>query len=612
MCETGEFALSRPVLSQTNRGEALRRRGSNQVGKTKLRLFAKALGTAAVVVAIAVAVTTDSPLLTPAGATGVDRRRKAAFCQAVPGSCTIFAVSHGDQVLFGNNEDWVDPNTYIWLIPSDGKSYSTVCLGFDDRIPQGGINERGLAFDFNALPEAPLNPHPELPSPEGNIVTALISRCASVEQAIELAKSYNWGSSIRWQLLLADATGDAAVMSAGPDGELAFTRKPPGDGYLVSTNFNRANPSNGSYPCWRYNRASAMLAHIETGDADLLDYLVSVLDAVHQEGSTVFTVNTVYSNVFDLRNGTIHLYQWHNFDEVVTLNVAEEVARGKWSSRIRDLFTARTVGESAAEYTRHQGGVWVDVARAWLPLTAVSIIVLLFDLVRGAQPPIGTQLAWVLIAATFGPLGLLGYVLSYRQWRSTQPQPATVNWRRALGATLFCVSGYALAWLVIALFIILALPHAEPTVVVPLLYLASMLIGLLVFRGPAVATRQNSSYAAAIRRAAATEVISTNLAFAGMLPTAMALQDSWFANGIRINNPMFWLLVSLAAIAATVCVYPLHLWMARRGFGGLPGWLPTRGEDGSPLPSVSGVWPVLLLSVALVAVSLAGTIILLS
>jgi hypothetical protein len=36
--------------------------------------------------------------------------------------------------------------------------------------------------------------------------------------AIKTATGYNWGSSVSWQVLLADATGDGVVIRAGPDG----------------------------------------------------------------------------------------------------------------------------------------------------------------------------------------------------------------------------------------------------------------------------------------------------------------------------------------------------------------------------------------------------------
>jgi hypothetical protein len=178
--------------------------------------------------------------------------------------------------------------------------------------------------------------------------------CATVEEAITVAREYNWGSSLRWQVLLADAYGDAAVMSAGPDGEITFTRKPERDGYLASTNFNRANTDNhfdGSYPCWRYEKATGMLERIEREEDLTVDYFKSILDSVHVEGAVG---NTLYSNVFDLRKGLIYLYYWHQFDEVVVLDVSEELAKGTQPTRLRELFSAETVERAADEFARYQ------------------------------------------------------------------------------------------------------------------------------------------------------------------------------------------------------------------------------------------------------------------
>ena len=155
-------------------------------------------------------------------------------------------------------------------------------------------------------------------------------------------------------MLLADATGDAVVFSAGPDGELAFTRKPEGDGFLVSTNFNRANPKNtykGSYPCWRYNKATEMLEKIENEGDLTVDYFRSILDAAHVESATG---NTLYSNVFDQKNGVIYLYYWHQFEEVVTLRVAEEIAKKPQPTRLKDLFSQETVKRAEDEFHNYR------------------------------------------------------------------------------------------------------------------------------------------------------------------------------------------------------------------------------------------------------------------
>jgi len=237
----------------------------------------------------------------------------------VPGSCTIFSASVGDKVLFGNNEDFYKPLTYLWTNPATDDNYGCLYLGFEDYSHQGGINEKGLCFDANALPRSKINPHSELPlSPSYEppyedytiwIPVLILRKAATVEEAIEIAKKFqrtNWypkSGSISYQLNFADAKGDAVVISVDENGELAFTGKKDGEDYLISTNFNKANPENAlEYPCRRYDKAKAMLDEIDNEDDLSVDLFRSILDAVHEEG--IFNT-TLYSNIFDLKNGVV-------------------------------------------------------------------------------------------------------------------------------------------------------------------------------------------------------------------------------------------------------------------------------------------------------------------
>jgi hypothetical protein len=286
-----------------------------------------------------------------------------AYTSNISNACTIFTVSHGDVVLFGNNEDYTNPKTHYWVIPSEEGKFGGVYFGFDDFIPQGGVNEKGLSYDINALPRAPLNLHPELPKPDDWIVRVIMKKCSTVKEAIQMAKRYNWGDSLKWQIHLADAGGDAVVISAGSDGELAFSRKPTGNGYLVSTNFNLANRKNAySYPCRRYNTAVRMLDTIDSSKKLTVDYCRSILDAVHVEGASS---NTLYSNVIDLKNGMIHLYHWHQWDEVVTLDIAEQLAKGSRRGRISDLFSSETIEKASDEHQRYQKKKQVEKKKQW-------------------------------------------------------------------------------------------------------------------------------------------------------------------------------------------------------------------------------------------------------
>ena len=295
-----------------------------------------------------------------------------------PGFCTIFCITKGNSVFFGNNEDWKNPNTFIWVERPTDSTYGVVYLGFEDLFPQGGINEKGLAFDANALPGIKLKEHRELLKPYQAIVnTYIMQKCATVGEAIEMAKSYDWSQSfggiLRGQFLLADATGDAVVISSDQNGEIVFTRKLHGDGYLVSTNFNRAFPDNkfGSGHCWRYETATNMFDKFIKEDSISTDLLVNVLDAVHEEGNNL---NTLYSNIFDLKQGIFYLYHWHQFDQEVSINVSDWINSKPEPLRIESLFNEETVSKANEEYKSYQN----RKKKIFIIITLTSLALTLF------------------------------------------------------------------------------------------------------------------------------------------------------------------------------------------------------------------------------------------
>src|SRR5947207_4456069 len=71
-------------------------------------------------------------------------------------ACTIFTLIDANRALFCNNEDWKDPETRIWFVPtstnfwSGGKRYGCAYVGFRTGPSQGGVNTEGLAFDWVA------------------------------------------------------------------------------------------------------------------------------------------------------------------------------------------------------------------------------------------------------------------------------------------------------------------------------------------------------------------------------------------------------------------------------------------------------------------------------
>ena len=249
-------------------------------------------------------------------------------------SCTIFTATIGDTVLFGNNEDFPLSGTFIWLMPAQEVQlpsetipiHGAIFFGFDandhpvDGYPQGGMNDQGLCCDGNSLPDAPLNPYPERDTPYAYPFYQILWECATVNDTIAWFESHYVGTSLPGQFHFADATGDAVVVSAGSDGELAYTRIGNAT-RLVSTNFNLANPSNGDYPCNRYLTACSLLDEVSSEDELTIDVCRTILAAVHQESVTA------YSNIFNPVTRKIYIYQNHDFSAVVELNLDEELER---------------------------------------------------------------------------------------------------------------------------------------------------------------------------------------------------------------------------------------------------------------------------------------------
>jgi hypothetical protein len=253
----------------------------------------------------------------------------------IPNSCTIFTVNYSNEVFFGNNEDYRLTKTYMWLTPSQEiptpfgfiPTYGCVGFGFKynndpaDGHVQGGMNDQGLCIDGNGLPTVSLNPHPELKLKYMDLAWHILMECQNVSDVIDWFLSHNLGSSWSCQVHVADASGDAVVVSVGPGGEFNFTRKASSH-YLVSTNFNLANYANGYYPCIRYTTACNMLKDISCEENLTVDACREILDAVHVEGE----YGTKYSNIFDLVNLKCHLFYNHNFNQSYTLNLVEELA----------------------------------------------------------------------------------------------------------------------------------------------------------------------------------------------------------------------------------------------------------------------------------------------
>jgi len=311
----------------------------------------------------------------------------AAYYQ--PGkSCTIFTAVQGDTVLYGNSEDQHNADPVIGFYPPSSEGYGSVHFGItkpDGQINfEGAVNDQGLAWDCTSTPKGKLDPDPNPGKPyyldHPNYLYRITKKAATVDQAIRIAKTYHFGEELLGQYHIADANGVAAVLSAGPDGKIAFTRKDSGDGFLLSTNFNLAQPDRGPVD-FRWDTAEGKLKELSEGAELSPEYALNILKAVQLRSITSLTL---YSNVLDLTNNKIYLNYMAQFNEAAVIDMEEEFAKGKRVVEMREFFSSETAAAGDANYRSFANRFFI-IRAAVIAIGVLLIIGLAFLIVRRIQ-----------------------------------------------------------------------------------------------------------------------------------------------------------------------------------------------------------------------------------
>jgi len=254
-------------------------------------------------------------------------------------ACTAICAEAKGKVLAGNNEDFGNPRSRIWFVPAEKGKYGRLFVGFDNGYPQGGMNEKGLMFDGFSAPVVELAPSPEKELWLGSLGERALAECATVGEVVRLVKNlYRPGRVVYF---FADESGDAAAIE--PDG---VVRKK--NWFFVQTNFYQSRAPAGAETCERFKIATRMILDSE-GDISV-DLFRRILSATHQEGPAT----TQYSNIYDLKARVMYLYHFHNYENVVRIDLAEELRKGPRKREIPSLFPRTYAAEAHARWYESQ------------------------------------------------------------------------------------------------------------------------------------------------------------------------------------------------------------------------------------------------------------------
>lgn len=236
-------------------------------------------------------------------------------------ACTVFASTEDSTTIAGNNEDWFDKDTFIWFLPAEKQSYGCVYYGFENAHPQGGMNEKGLFFDWFARGGelAPLDDN-KLIYP-GQLSDVILRQCSTVEEALALYDKYNDVNLGYATILLADSAGDTAAITWDWDKGKASVERNKGGQLSIGVGANAIRPM------------------LEQKDwSDEAGFTIMLQMASNE--------NTLYSTLCNLKTKQITLYNQHNYQENVVFDLSDELKKGPHVLSIPALFPNQKAGEA--------------------------------------------------------------------------------------------------------------------------------------------------------------------------------------------------------------------------------------------------------------------------
>ena len=204
------------------------------------------------------------------------------------------------------------------------------------------------------------------------------------------------------------------------------------------------------------------------------------------------------------------------------------------------------------------------IVTIWFLLVGLSLLYVLYDALFRLPVSWVQKLAWILVVAYTGPVGLLMYVLSCRSPGPGRHDAYTrATWKQSVNSEMHCLAGDATGiFLAAAIVPVFGFPNGIDLVIE---YVTAYGMGLFLFQAMMMVGMYEGNYLLAVRKTIFAETVSMNMVMLGMIP-AMVLLNHYLpgADG-GPSTAKFWFVMSMAAIVGGVTAYPINHYLVRKG-----------------------------------------------
>lgn len=265
--------------------------------------------------------------------------------------CSMYKVTVGDKTMVGCNEDawrltsriWFENATKKW---NYGAGFSgSRFVGNNKFAPQSGMNEVGLAFSRLSASHPQMNLNQEgrrkvITDPD-LYLKDILHTCKTVVDVKQYIERYDHSYFSEDVFIYIDKSGKYLIVEP-------YSLTIGNDPHYVLSNF---------CPSVASTAEARNLARFRNGEDYLkknkidtaLSYCTALSDTMHVSRERNGD-GTLLTSIWDLKDGIIHLFFYHNYDHHVQFNLADELIKGDHIIEIPTLFPPNSEFERLANY----------------------------------------------------------------------------------------------------------------------------------------------------------------------------------------------------------------------------------------------------------------------
>lgn len=295
-------------------------------------------------------------------------------------ACSGYKITKGNKTILGSNEDAWRLTPHIWFEKKTVNSNFGAAFtgsrydGANGYAPQSGMNEMGLAFERLASfhPTQKNFTNRKTISNPTQYLKDILHSCKSVEEVKEFISKYDHSYFIEDVFIYVDKSGKYLIVEPYT---LTIGNKPT---YVISNFCPSITPDKNANKLDRYRNGVAFL---KNGFDTSLEFCTALSDTMHVCRKKIGD-GTLLSSIWDLNNGTVNLYFYHDYKTSVQFNLNEELKKGDHSIAIDTLFPPNPEFEKLRNFKTPKDsiliGAFIVAAAGFFLLTSIFFLIQYF------------------------------------------------------------------------------------------------------------------------------------------------------------------------------------------------------------------------------------------